>query len=86
MKLTGTLIIGTKTIKKITVEKDDPDMSFHDILEECFIDLCKGLDIPVPIWMKKNTTEFSAFRRTFFTNEQFTEKVNFDRLEIRMHR
>jgi len=85
MKLTGILIIGTKAVKKMTVEKDDPDMSFHDILEECFIDLCRGLDIPVPIWMKKNTTEFAAFRRTFFSNEQFTEQVTFDRFEIRLH-
>jgi len=85
MKLTGNLIIGTKIVKKITVEKDDPRMSFHDSLEECLIDLCRGLDIPVPIWMKKNTTEFAAFRRTFFSDEQFTEKVNFDRFEIRLH-
>ena len=34
MKLTGILIIGTKAVKKMTVEKDDPDMSFHDILKD----------------------------------------------------
>ena len=84
MKLTGNIIIGTKIFKRAIFEKDDPKMSFHDILEECLITLCKELDIPVPIWMKKNTNEFAMFRRTFFSSEQFTEKVSFDRFEIRM--
>lgn len=84
MKLTGNLIKGTKIIKRAFFEKNDNSMSYRDILEECLIGLCKELDIPVPIWMKKNTHEFVVFRRTFFTSEQFNEKVKFDRFEIKV--
>lgn len=84
MKLAGKLIKGTKIAKKAFFEKNDNSMSYTDMLEECLIGLCKELDIPVPIWMKKNTHEFAAFRRTFFSNDQFAEKVNFDRFEIRL--
>jgi len=85
MKLTGNIIKGTKIVKRTSREKEDPKMTFHDILEESLVVLCKDLDIPVPIWMKKNTNEFAMFRRTFFGSEQFTEKVDFDRFEIRMY-
>ncbi|NSW91126.1 MAG: hypothetical protein HPY74_10735 [Firmicutes bacterium] len=84
MKLAGKLIKGTKIAKKAFFEKNDNSMSYTDMLEECLIGLCKELDIPVPIWMKKNTHEFAAFQRTFFSNDQFAEKVNFDRFEIRL--
>jgi hypothetical protein len=84
LKLAGNLIKGTKIIKRTFFEKNDNSMSYRDILEECLIGLCKELDIPVPIWMKKNTHEFVVFRRTFFTSEQFNEKVKFDRFEIKV--
>ena len=65
-------------------EKKDENVSFHDLLEDCFIGICGELDIPVPIWLKKNSKEFGAYRRTFFSNEQFLEEVNFDRFELRI--
>ncbi|NLC69333.1 MAG: hypothetical protein GX754_11255 [Clostridiaceae bacterium] len=82
MKLAGRLIKGTRTIKKAFFENDNSSMAFADALEECLIRLCKEMDIPVPIWMKKNTHEFVAFRKTFFTSEQFAEEINFDKFEI----
>jgi hypothetical protein len=33
--------------------------------------------------MKKNTREFAAFRQTIFFKEQYTEKVRFDRFQIK---
>lgn len=82
MKLTGTLIKGTKITKQAFFEIRNDKIQYRVLLEECFIGLCKELDIPVPIWMKKNTHEFVVFKKTFFTNEQFNEKVKFDRFEI----
>ena len=82
MKLGGKLKIGTTTIKSAVVEVDGKGQSFRDTLEECLINLCKELDIPVPLWLKKNTSELGAFRKTFFSNEQFIEKIPFDRFEI----
>jgi len=84
LKLHGKLLKNTNIIKEAAVEKADDNLPFADLLEDCFIDLCKQLDVQVPLWLKKNTSEFAAFRKTFFTKEQFIEKVTFDRLEIRI--
>jgi hypothetical protein len=64
--------------------EEDTMLQFHEKLEKCLIDLCREIGIPVPIWLEKNTKEFAYFKKTFFTNEQFVEKVNFDRFEIRL--
>lgn len=83
LKLTGKLIKGTHMINEAAAENNDPALSFTDKLEQCLISVCKQMDIPVPPWLGKNTREFARFRRTFFFEEQFIEKVNFDRFEIR---
>lgn len=82
MKLYGKIIRDTKILRDSFVVEEDSTLQFRDRLEKCFIDLCREIGIPVPIWLEKNTKEFAYFRRTFFTNEQFVEKVNFDRFEI----
>jgi hypothetical protein len=84
LKLGGKLIKNTRVIMDVMVEREDESKPFRDILEECFLEICKSLDIPVPLWLKKNTTEFAAYKRTFFNSEHFVEKINFDRFEIRM--
>lgn len=84
MKLTGKTIRNSRTIKEATVENSDDTMSFRDILEDCLIKLCKEIDVSVPMWLKKNTTEFVNFHKTTFSRDQFVEKINFDRLEIRV--
>ena len=83
MKLTGKLIKGTLTINETSAENANASISITERLEQCLIEVCKGLDIPVPLWLEKNTREFVQFRRTIFFAEQFTEKVHFDRFEIR---
>lgn len=84
MKLIGKIIKETKIVKEAVVEKSDEETSFRDMLEDCFISVCSELDIPVPLWLKKNSKEFGAYRKTFFSNEQFLEKVDFDRFELRI--
>lgn len=81
--LNGKLIIEGKIVKELNTEAPE-DLSFRDKLEKCLLDLCSGMDIPVPLWLKKNTRELAIFRRTFFTREQFIEKVWFDKFEIRL--
>lgn len=65
MVLSGRLIKGTKTIREETVEVADDRLPFRDMLEECFLRLCKELEIQVPLWLRKNTMEFAHYRRTF---------------------
>ena len=49
---------------------------------EALREACRALDVPAPIWLNKNGTEFDRFRRTAFTADNFVESVAFDRLEI----
>ncbi|HOA55579.1 MAG: hypothetical protein WAP56_04860 [Acetivibrionales bacterium] len=82
MTLYGKLFINGKIVREGTSSDDDSDHSFRDKLENCLVGLCAVLEIPVPLWLKKNTRELAVFRKTFFSSEQFIEKVWFDKLEI----
>lgn len=82
MRLFGRTVKGTRILKEVFAQRSDDNTPFRDVLEECLIEVCKGLDIPVPIWLKKNTTEFVNFQKTSFNKEQFVEQVKFDRFEI----
>lgn len=84
MKMLAKITKGTVKIKDCLVERNDEDLDYRGLLEACLIDTCKILDIPVPLWLQKNTKEFVNFRRTFFASEQFTESVYFDRFEIKV--
>lgn len=82
MKLYGKIIKNTRLIKEASVEKPGEGTSYRDILEECLLSLCKELEIPVPLWLKKNTTELVNFQKTSFNTDQFVENVKFDVFEI----
>jgi hypothetical protein len=84
LKLYGKLIKQTKIIKETFAEQNDDSISFRDQLELCLIQVCKDLDIQVPLWLKKNTKEFVNHHRTFFTSEHFVENINFDKFEIKI--
>ena len=81
MKLTGRLINGNKILDSYVVVRNE-DKNFRNVLEEMLIELCRNLDIQVPIWLDRNTKEFAAFRKTFFIEDQFMEDVKFEKLEI----
>lgn len=84
MVLYGRLMKGNMLLKDAKAAGTNPDESFHDLMENAFLDLCRSLDIPVPIWLKKNTREIARYRKTYFEKEQFVEDTVFDRfiLEI----
>ena len=84
MTLSGKLFIEGKLIRENEISIDDDEMSFREKLEGCLIEICSQFDIPVPLWLKKNTRELGIFRRTFFSREQFIDKVWFDKFEIRL--
>ena len=84
MILSGKLFLEGKVIREANVSAVDEGLSFRDKLEKCLLDLCSQFEIPVPLWLKKNTREFAIFRRTFFSREQFIDKVWFDKFEIQL--
>lgn len=84
MKLYGKIIKNKKIIKEASVENNDEKLNYRDALEHCLISLCRELDVQVPMWLRNNTAEFVNYRRTFFTEEHFVEKISFDKLEIKV--
>ncbi len=82
MTLNGKLLVEGKIVREGNAIDNDGGHSFRDKLEHCLVDLCSALEIPVPLWLKKNTRELAIFRKTFFSSEQFVEKVWFDKFEI----
>lgn len=83
MKLEGCLFKANLLLRQTTVERPATQERWTTQLEHCLIDVCHGLEAPLPLWMKKNTHEFASFHQTIFFAEQFTESVSFDRMQIR---
>ena len=84
MKLEGRLFVANRMTEIREVTTEDTDPSYSKRLEKALIELCRQMDIPVPMWMKKNTKEFAAFGQTIFFREQYTEQGRFDRFQIRV--
>ena len=84
LRLYGKLIKERKIMREEVAINEDINLAFHDKLEKCLVEVSGKLDCPVPLWLEKNTKEFVSYRKTFFTSEQFMEKVWFDKLEIRI--
>jgi len=84
MRLEGKLFKGNLMTREAVVTRNDPEASFVKELENALIDLCHALDVPIPLWLSKNTHEFAAFRQTMFFSDQYTETVHFDRFQIRL--
>ncbi len=84
MELYGKVVKNGRIVKDAKVENNDYKLDFRDKLEACLLNLCKMLEIPVPLWLTKNTTDFARYRRTSFDSEQFVDEVGFDRLEIKL--
>ncbi len=82
MKLEGRIFRANLLLSIATAERPDTGDKFVPQLEACLILLCRQLDVPIPLWMKKNTHEFSRFHQTIFFAEQYNEKVPFDRFQI----
>lgn len=47
-------------------------------------DICREFDLPKPLWLDTNIREFQRHARTRFYQDNFTETIEFDYLEIRM--
>ena len=84
MRLEGKLFKGNLMTREAVVTRNDPEASFVKELENALIDLCHALDVPIPLWLSKNTHEFAAFRQTMFFSDQYTKTVHFDRFQIRL--
>jgi hypothetical protein len=84
LKVFGKITKDRVILKETVVEDNDEKRSYRDALEYCLIQVCRELDIQVPMWLKNNTSEFISYRRAIFTQEHFVEKIKFDKFEIKV--
>ena len=84
MVLEGRTFTGNRLLQIKEINYSNPDVSFSVELGEALVILCREMDVPVPMWLKKNTHEFAAFHMTVFFDEQYPEKVKFERFQIKM--
>lgn len=84
MKLEGKIFRANLTIADKVVEQPDEPGLFVKQLETCLVTLCRELEIPIPLWLEKNTKEFARFHQTIFFEEQFLDKVGFNRFQIKL--
>lgn len=84
MRLEGRLFLGGRSLREAVAESGAEDRGIARELESCIRSLCASLEIPTPIWLQKNTREFARFRQTVFFEGQFTDRVGFDRFQIRL--
>ncbi len=84
MKLEGAIYRENQLLGRHVREVPENGQSLVHNLDRCLLALCKDLGIPIPIWMQRNTREFAHWRQTAFTSEQFDEKTQFDRFQIRL--
>jgi hypothetical protein len=83
MRIEGRLFLGNRSLRETVVESAGDAIGLSKELESCIRTLCRDLEVPTPIWLEKNTREFARFHQTIFFEGQFTDRVPFDRLQIR---
>lgn len=84
IKLEGKVFRANLVITSAVAEQEETSGPWVKDLEKCFVKLCKSLDIPIPLWLNKNTQEFARFRQTIFFEEQFTDDIKLNRFQIRL--
>lgn len=82
-KLWAKKIIKNQIIDSITV-KNKEDISFSEKRDKCLQEICRKLDLSVPVWLKKHDFEFSQFKYVTFYPHDFIDEVDFDKLEVEL--
>lgn len=83
MRLEGKTFKANLAIQVTEATRPPSEERFVKQLERCLVDLCHQMNVPIPLWLEKNTHEFARFHQTIFFDGQFTEPVPFDRFQIR---
>ncbi len=70
-------------LQDITVQDDAEDTRTHKVFH-ALTEVCRGMDLAEPIWLRKNIRDFQQHARCRFTKDSFVEETDFDYLEIRI--
>ena len=75
---------GERIVAQAVTPLEGDEDGFVPALERALRRLLRDLDLPLPLWLHKNSREFARFHVTIFFPGQFTETVDFDRLQLRL--
>lgn len=81
MRTAGRIIKDRKILREIVKEDNGPDTRTRKVLR-ALEEICRELDIPVPIWLEANIREFQRRAKTAFTQDAFVEEIPFTLLEL----
>ena len=82
-RMWGKLYKSNKMIDDITVADDSANGRTLKVFGAVNT-ICLHFDLPEPIWLRSNISEFKRVSRTRFTQDSFIESVPFDYLEIQV--
>lgn len=82
-KLWAKKIKSSKIINSVVV-KNKEDISLEEKRDKCLKEICKKLDLSVPVWLKKHDLEFYQFKYVIFYPQDFIDEIDFDKLEIEL--
>ena len=78
VKIWGKVYKGEKLIKDNTIEVDETNTTFFDMLRG----LSEKLDIPTPVLLEKHVIDFNMFNLSVFKPDDFIQTVNFSKFVI----
>lgn len=82
-KLWAKKIKNNRIINSVTVSNKD-NISNEEKRKKCLDEICKRLDVSIPVWLKKHDMEFTQFKYVTLYAEDFIDEIDFDKLEIEL--
>ncbi|MBR2263987.1 MAG: hypothetical protein IJ917_06550 [Firmicutes bacterium] len=84
MQLWGKIVQGHRTVRQYTLTLEDSDRTLVRRVQAAMDEMVMKLDLPRPIWFKRNEEDIEVFGRTEFHQDHFIEPVHFTRFEIEL--
>jgi hypothetical protein len=81
IKIWGRIIKNNKIVEQAESICTE-DLTYQEQLKKCILELCMKFDIQKPYWLTQNMNEYNRMGKTSFVQDNFTERINFDKFEI----
>lgn len=78
IKIWGKIYKNEKITKHSTIEVDETNCTFFDMLRQ----ISEKLDIPTPVLLEKHVADFNMFNFSIFKPDDFIQPVNFTKFII----
>ena len=83
MKIWFRMMADNHLLKDLTVENHDNDTRTHKVLA-AVEQMCRSFDLPSPIWLESNISDFKKNARVRFRSESFVEDIDFDFIDMQV--